>query len=412
MKKSIYLLLTALLAVGCNEKKTVTVTVANPIGIERGMEMIELPMSEIAGKLQLADDAEVVVKDEHGTEVAYQLTHDEKLIFPVNVAANGTASYTIEQGTPVPVSVIACGRQYPERKDDIAWENDLVAHRTYGPALQESGEKAFGYDIWTKWNTTEPVVEARYAMELNPERAIVLDSLKKTDLKAAAQYSRATSYHVDHGYGMDSYKVGPTLGAGTAALMADGNIIYPWAYKTFRILDNGPLRFTVELAYNPLTVGDDANVVETRVLSLDAGSHMNKTVVSFSGLSKPTDIVTGIVLHDDAPIVADAANGYITYIDPTEAPQDDNGKIFTGAAFPGTVKEAKAVYFSVKEAKEERGNAADGHVLAISEYTPQAEYTYYWGSAWSKAGWSEEDWNKYVAAYAQKVRNPLAVEVN
>ena len=37
------------------------------------------------------------------------------------------------------------------------------------------------------------------------------------------------------------------------------------------------------------------------------------------------------VLHEpDGAVVADAANGYITYVDPTTGP--DNGKIFMGAA--------------------------------------------------------------------------------
>ena len=48
------------------------------------------------------------------------------------------------------MDVVACGRQYPERLDDVAWENDRAAYRAYGPALQEKGARAFGYDIWTK----------------------------------------------------------------------------------------------------------------------------------------------------------------------------------------------------------------------------------------------------------------------
>ena len=46
--------------------------------------------------------------------------------------------------------------------------------------------------------------------------------------------------------------------------------------------------------------------------------------------------------------------------------------------FPTLVKEAKAVLFPEKEKKELRGGA-DGHVLAISEYEPGADFTYYWG---------------------------------
>lgn len=52
----------------------------------------------------------------------------------------------------------------------------------------------------------------------------------------------------------------------------------------------------------------------------------------------------------------------------------------------------------------------DGHVLAISEYEPGSEYTYYWGSAWDKAAIKTVDaWNAYMAEYAQKVRTPLTV---
>lgn len=80
----------------------------------------------------------------------------------------------------------------------------------------------------------------------------------------------SVSYHVDHGNGLDCYKVGPTLGGGTAALMSGDSIIYPYCYATQEILDNGPLRFTVKLVYNPLTVKDNSDVIETRLISLDA----------------------------------------------------------------------------------------------------------------------------------------------
>jgi len=362
----------------------------------------------------LANDGQFVISDAEGKEVPYQITFDEKVIFQANVPANNSATYTIKAGTPADVPVVACGRHYPERVDDIAWENDLVAFRTYGPALQATGERAFGYDVWTKYNTTEPVVEARYAMELNPETRAKIDSLKKVDPAAATELQKATSYHYDHGNGLDCYKVGPTLGGGTAALMVDGQIIYPYCYKTYEILDNGPLRFTVQLQYNPLTVKDNANVIESRVISLDAGSYLNKAVISYSGLSESVQVAAGLVLHEPdgtAVVAADAANGYVTYVDPTDNATAGNGKIFVGIAVPGTVKEAKAVYFSKEEKEKERGGA-DGHVLAISDYEPGSDYIYYFGSAWEKAAIKDAaGWDKYVSEYAQKVRNPLTVTI-
>ena len=391
--------MTALFCFACNDSRMVTVTVTNPLAMERSNEMVEVSMETVTDRLGLADTAQIVVLNADGQQVPYQITYDGKVIFPAAIAAGGTATYTIQTGTPEAFDVKACGRCYPERMDDMAWENDLVAFRAYGPALQAKGERGFGYDLFTKYNTTEPMLEAMYAKEL-----------KKTDPKAAAELSRERSYHIDHGYGMDCYAVGPTLGAGVAALMVNDTIIYPWCYKNQEILDNGPLRFTVKLEFTPLTVKGDSTVVETRLITLDAGSHLNKTAVSYSNLKETLPIVAGIVLHEpDGAVVADAANGYITYVDPTTGP--DNGKIFMGAAVPAVVKDAKTVLFSEKEKKER--NNADGHVLAVSDYEPGSEYVYYWGFAWDKADIKTADaWNRYMADFAQKVRNPLTVKVN
>ena len=402
--------MTALFCFACNDSRTVTVTVTNPLAMERSNEMVEVSMETVTDRLGLADTAQIVVLNADGQQVPYQITYDGKVIFPAAIAAGGTATYTIQTGTPEAFDVKACGRCYPERMDDMAWENDLVAFRAYGPALQAKGERGFGYDLFTKYNTTEPMLEAMYAKELDKETLAKIAELKKTDPKAAAELSRERSYHIDHGYGMDCYAVGPTLGAGVAALMVNDTIIYPWCYKNQEILDNGPLRFTVKLEFTPLTVKGDSTVVETRLITLDAGSHLNKTAVSYSNLKETLPIVAGIVLHEpDGAVVADATNGYITYVDPTTGP--DNGKIFMGVAVPAVVKDAKTVLFSEKEKKER--NNADGHVLAVSDYEPGSEYIYYWGFAWDKADIKTADaWNRYMADFAQKVRNPLTVKVN
>lgn len=409
MKNLFLLCMTAFFCLACNESKTVTVTITNPLAMERSGEMVEVPMAEVSARLNLADTAQVVVLDAENQQVPYQITYDEKLIFPATVAANAATTYTIQAGTPIDVELKACGRQYPERMDDMAWENDLVAFRAYGPALQARGERGFGYDLFTKYNTTEPVLETFYQNELNKDVRARMAELQKTDPKAAAELGRSISYHIDHGYGMDCYAVGPTLGAGVAALMVGDTILYPWCYNTQEVLDNGPLRFTVKLEFTPLTVKGDTSVIETRVITLDAGSHLNRTAVSYTNLQETLPITTGIVLHEpDGEVVADAANGYITYVDPTTGP--GNGKILMGAAFPATVKEAKTVLFSAEEKKQR--NNADGHVLAISDYEPGSEYVYYWGFAWDKADIkTPEAWNRYMAEFAQKVRKPLEVSI-
>lgn len=247
---------------------------------------------------------------------------------------------------------------------------------------------------------------------MNPETKARISELKKTDPKAADELYKSVSYHVDHGNGLDCYKVGPTLGGGTAALMVNDTIVYPYCYKTFEVLDNGPLRFTVKLTYNPLIVNGDS-VVETRLISLDAGSQLNKTVVTYDNLKETTPVVAGIVLHDpesSAQYKVSAEKGYVTYADPTDNPNNNNGTIFVGVILP-TAKDAKAVYFEEKEKNNLRGGA-DGHVLAIADYTPGSELVYYWGAGWSKSGFDTiEDWNAYIDEEASLKSEPLTVSI-
>ena len=203
---------------GCSKSESVTVTIANPLAIERTGEMVEIPVNDIYTQLNLSDTAQFVIYDEKAQEVPYQLTYDEKVIFPVSIASKASVNYTVQQGTPSLVNAVVYGRCYPERLDDIAWENDRAAYRAYGPALQKSGEKAYGYDVFTK-SVEELVVEDRYAMELDSASRAEIKALREAGKKEEADsLSRAISYHIDHGNGMDCYAVGPTLGGGTAGL--------------------------------------------------------------------------------------------------------------------------------------------------------------------------------------------------
>lgn len=390
MKKILFTLLTAILLGSCSESASLVITVTNPLAINRSTEMVELSMEEITQKLELSETEQLLLLDIQGIETPYQITHDGKLIFPVAMEASESTIFTLVRGVPHPVEVIACGRQYPERLDDLAWENDRVAFRAYGPALQMRGDRLFGYDVWTK-SVSDPVVEERYDNELN----------------------NGLSYHIDHGNGMDCYAVGPTLGGGATALFPDSNLIYPYAYASCEVLDNGPLRFTASLVYNPTIIGTDSVVTENRLISLDKGSQLNKTTISYQHLTKSCPIATGIVLHKENPkgYAFDTEKGYISYADLTENPYNDNGTIYIGALFSQAIQYA-APYLFTEEERPQRGDAL-GHILAISEYKPNTEYLYYWGSGWSKYGFAEEkQWIDYLEQFGQQVRTPLLVELN
>lgn len=394
-----------------------TIIISNSLNIPRGNELVEVDVNLVKEKLD--GISAFYITDADGKEVPSQITYDGKIIFPVGVPAKGRSIYYAQKGQPSKYEPQVFGRQFPERVDDIAWENDRVAFRCYGPALQRNGERAWGYDVWNK-RTSKLIVEARYASELDPDmqRAISkLRSIGKGDL--ADDVYNAISYHVDHGNGMDCYKVGPTLGCGTTALMVGDNIIYPRCYKTYEILDCGPLRFTVKLIYGTEKI-DGMDVFETRIISLDAGSHLNKAIVSYEGLTKEIPVVVGIVIHNENPnaYILNKDDGYMGYEDlgdPTQYKEKyravqnlDFGKIYVGTVFPQPMKEMKF--------KSENGlPGANGHILAISSIKPSTSLTYYFGSGWDRNEetdvYSLKTWEAYLHQFARQAKTPLKITV-
>ncbi|MFA6875117.1 MAG: DUF4861 domain-containing protein [Parabacteroides sp.] len=401
MKKIVLLLLTMSFA-ACAQEKAIRIAITNTSSEIRKDEIVELS-TDVVKKFKQKG---FIITDSKGMQVPYQITFEHKLIFPATVNPKSSALYTVSVGKPDIFKKVVCGKHYPERVDDIAWENNRIAFRTYGPALQKSGEKAYGCDIWVKC-IAEPIVDFRYKLELGAQSKAKLAELNKTDKKAARQFTESVSYHNDHGNGLDYYKVGPTLGAGTTALMKGDSIVYPYCYNTYKILDNGPLRFTVKLTYNPLIVGNNSNIIETRIITLDYGSQLNKVTVSYANLTKPTPILTGIVIHAPSlDLQADAEAGYISYADPIDPV---NGQIFVGAVFTNKLESAKPILFSAKE-KAERD--AEGHVAAISLYTPGTKYIYYAGAGWSKYGFKDStEWNRYVRTFAKHLKQPLKIKI-
>ena len=340
-------------------------------------EVVEVSALQLYEKLGISYGSPVIVKNALGQQVGYQLTHDSLLLVDASVRPCGKAEFTVEKGTPREPKVFVTGRQYPERVDDIAWENDRTAYRIYGPALQRNKERAFGVDVWVK-NTPDLEVEKRYNTELSNHHAI--EKLKKEGkTQEALDMEEATTYHFDHGYGLDCYKVGPTLGGGAPALMDNGELVLPYCYRDYQILDNGPLRFTVRVDYNPTTIGKDKNIVEHRVISLDKGSNFNRCTVWYDGLTDKRDLAAGIVVHPEDTETMYLASNMALYADPTDNPEKQNFQIYVGLLFPEGIDYTRYLY-----TEQDRQNGNAGHIIGVKSYTPGTRFTYYFGSAWSK----------------------------
>lgn len=356
--------------------QNVKIIVNNDEKVQR-QEVVEVSALQLYEKLGISYGSPVIVKNALGQQVGYQLTHDSLLLVDASVRPCGKAEFTVEKGTPREPKVFVTGRQYPERVDDIAWENDRTAYRIYGPALQRNKERAFGVDVWVK-NTPDLEVEKRYNTELSNHHAI--EKLKKEGkTQEALDMEEATTYHFDHGYGLDCYKVGPTLGGGAPALVDNGELVLPYCYRDYQILDNGPLRFTVRVDYNPTAIGKDKNVVEHRIISLDKGSNFNRCTVWYDGLTDKRDLAAGIVVHPEDTETMYLASNMALYADPTDNPTKQNFQIFVGLLFPEGIDYTRYLY-----TEQDRQNGNAGHVIGVKSYTPSTRFTYYFGSAWSK----------------------------
>ena len=356
--------------------QNVKIIVNNDEKVQR-QEVVEVCAKQLYQKMGISYGSPVIVKNALGQQVGYQLTHDSLLLVDASVRPCGTTEFSVEKGTPRQPKIYVTGRQYPERVDDIAWENDRTAYRIYGPALQRNKERAFGVDVWVK-NTPDLEVEKRYVTELSNHSAI--EALKKEGkTQEALDMEEATTYHFDHGYGLDCYKVGPTLGGGAPALMDNGELVLPYCYRDFQILDKGPLRFTVRVDYNPTSIGKDKNIVEHRIISLDKGSNFNRCTVWYDGLSEKRDLAAGIVVHPEDTETMHLASNMALYADPTDNPTKQNFQIFVGLLFPEGIDYTRYLY-----TEQDRQNGNAGHVIGVKSYTPGTRFTYYFGSAWSK----------------------------
>lgn len=373
-----------------------TIVVSNPTSTPR-TELISLCMSEMKAKLGNATPKKgeaYIVKNKRGQQIGSQITHDGYLLIDASVRPHGSATYYVSIGKPYQQKVYATGALYKIRKDDIAWENDRCAYRVYGPALQKTGERSFGTDIWVK-NTPDTVVYERYIKDMNGNR-------KNDD-----ETEILTSFHLDHGNGLDPYRVGATLGLGAPSLMVGKNQVLPYCYKDYRILDNGPLRFTVELTYNPSTVGDMKNVVEHRIISLDKGSNFNKMTVWYDGLTTPTDFATGFPIHEEDTETKTFAKDYVSYADPTDNVEVNNSQVYVGVLFPEGIDHT---YYQLFDKKHD---GATGHALGLKRgLKNQEKYSYYFGAAWSKYDVRNyAEWQIRIKDYLNALKNPLQVEV-
>jgi rhamnogalacturonyl hydrolase YesR len=262
----------------------------------------------------------------------------------------GTEIYRLAlHGTPA----FAYGAFMPQRKDDFAWENDRIAFRAYGPALERTGEISSGIDVWCK-RVRQPVIEPWYF---------------------------GADYHADKGQGLDFYKVGPSRGCGGTGIWQEGKLCVANNFVTWRILENGPDKIVFELGYEPYAAGS-VKIRETRKFTLKAKKNLNEVETRFDWDGGPEELeaAVGIVKRAGGEAVVFAPDG--TWMAYWEPEQSNNGQLGVGVVLKNAGRKLDTPDQAFLLVKVKRGGTLG----------------YQAGAGWSKSGDfpNKDSWISYV----------------
>ena len=359
-----------------------TVTAVNRLKIARQSETIEVSAEKLA-PLGEKDLMKIHVRDAAGKEVLAQAVDTDYddyhkpdlLIFQADFEPNETKTFTLTAGAKREYAkddFRAYGRFVRERFDDFAWENDRIAHRTYGKALITwKGEPltSSAIDIWSK-RTSKLVVNDWYMID---------------------------NYHADHGEGVDAYSAGPTRGCGGNGIWSNGQLYIPTNFVDSRVLANGPIRVMFELVYEPFDV-NGVKVSQVLRVSLDAGSQLNRFRASYQAPpgSESLALAIGLKKVKEEQKEFNQAHGWLTKWEPVEKNLGMQGLAIV--VDPG----------SVDRVAEDKLN----HLLILKPGIATS-ITYWAGFAWDRAGQitSAESWNSYVDQFAERLRSPIDVTI-
>src|SRR5262245_53259601 len=267
-------------AMGSSAQNKLTLEATNTLGIARPSQTIEIAAKDLAA-LREKDLNKIHVTDAAGREVLSQAVDTDYddyhkpdiVIFQADFAPNEKKTFTVTAGKKREYNkddFKAYGRFVRERFDDFAWENDRIAHRTYGKALITwKGEPlaSSAIDIWSK-RTARLVINDWYMVD---------------------------NYHADMGEGMDDYSAGPTRGCGGSGLWTNNQLYVPANFVDSRVLTNGPIRVMFELVYEPFDV-NGVKVSQVLRISLDAGSQLDhfQTFYKAENGSEPLAVAIGL----------------------------------------------------------------------------------------------------------------------
>ncbi len=366
----------------CFATGQLNIKAVNKLQLARPAQTIELAAKDLA-PIGEPDLEKIHVKDAAGKELVCQAVDTDFdefhkpdiVIFQADFAPGESKSFVVSAGKKHVYTrddFKAYGRFVRERFDDFTWENDLIAHRTYGKALITwKGEPltSSSIDIWSK-RVSKLVLNDWYMID---------------------------NYHVDMGEGLDDYSAGATRGCGGSGIWANDRLYVPRNFVDSRVLSNGPIRVLFELVYEPFDV-DGKKVSEVLRVSLDAGSQMDHFQSFYKSLDSndPLTLAVGIKKVKGEQKDFNAAEGSLSFWEPMEKNLGMQGV--------AAILDPKDID---KQAEYQQDN------LVVLKPNAGNSVSYWAGFAWDRAGkiTTAENWKKYVDQFAQGIASPVEVTV-
>ena len=388
ISKTFLSVLSATILLSCaQEEKKPLLTIKNSLNVERSSETIELTKSI----LKVEDLSIIGIRDTKTGVLQITQTVDvnndgeiDQLLFQPDVAAKDTNQYevvTISDAEQPKSDLIAYSRFVPERTDDYTWENDKVAFRVYGPTAQKmiedeipGGTLSSGVDAWLK-KVEYPIINKWYK-----------------------EFVEGTSsYHEDTGEGLDNFHVGVSRGVGGIAVKMNDTYHFSKNYTEWRTITTGPIRTQFYLNYADWSA-DGKIIRESKIITLDKGSNLTKFDISLEGIDQ---ISAGLTLHEkDGEVTGNNQNGWVSYWQPHANTELGTAIVAAPNNFLG---------FEKYDTDQKDLSNAYAH-LAVNKN----QVVYYAGFAWSESGQfkNKKEWESYLTAYSEKLKNPLEVSYN
>lgn len=357
-----------------------TVTAVNKLQFARPGQSIELSANDLAA-LGEKDLTRIHIKDATGKELLCQALDTDgdytpdQVIFQADFAAGQTQTFTVSVGDKwvyTKDQFRAYGRFVRERFDDFCWENDRIAHRMYGKALENYFRELLvssTVDIWSK-RTSRMVINDWYMVD---------------------------NYHADIGEGGDLYSAGLSRGCGGNGLWAADRLWVSRNHVNSRVLANGPIRVMFELTYEPFEV-NGVMVSEVKRISLDAGQNLDHFRSIYTPAT-PTALITGIGLKkvSGERWEVNTERGRLAKWEPMEQNAGRQGLVV------------------MVDPKLYERQTEDQRNLIMLTRVPADNVASYWaGFCWDKGGQFAdfEAWKTYVDQFAQGLLSPIEVSVS